>query len=147
MKILHIIAKNDYEIHVFHQKQDFKLKKKSTQWYIKGSIIIYTKWIKKGFFVYLTQIIHKEKKYFKGGGVVEGLAFFKPAGVPSSLYNSSWVCLDGRTILTFSPGITSKLSVSLLYTTPPFLGTSVAAPPPPGQKLVTSLQIVCTISR
>lgn len=69
MKILHIIAKNDYEIHVFHQKQDFKLKKKSTQWYIiKGSIIIYTKWIKKGFFVYLTQIIHKEKIYFKGGG-------------------------------------------------------------------------------
>lgn len=50
----------------------------------------------------------------------EGFAFFKPAGVPSSLYNSSWFCLDGRTILTFSPGITSKLSVSLLYTTPPF---------------------------
>lgn len=121
MKILHIIAKNDYAI--FHQKQDLKLKKKSTQWYIiKGSIIIYTKWIKKKASLYIWHKLYIKKKYIlRGGGeVVEGLAFFKPAGVPSSLYNSSWVCLDGRTILTFSPGITSKLSVSLLYTTPPF---------------------------
>ena len=34
-------------------------------------------------------------------------------------YNSSCVCLEGRTILTLSPGMISKLSVSLLYTTPP----------------------------
>lgn len=70
------------------------------------------------FFLYSTQIIRKNN-FFKGV-TVKGFAFFKPTGVPSSLYNSSWVCLDGRTILTFSPGITSKLSVSLLYTTPPF---------------------------
>lgn len=73
---------------------------------------------RKVFFLYSTQIIRKNK-FFKGV-TVKGFAFFKPTGVPSSLYNSSWVCLDGRTILTFSPGITSKLSVSLLYTTPPF---------------------------
>lgn len=73
---------------------------------------------RKVFFLYSTQIIRKNN-FFKGV-TVKGFAFFKPAGVPSSLYNSSWVCLDGRTILTFSPGITSKLSVSLLYTTPPF---------------------------
>lgn len=73
---------------------------------------------RKVFFLYSTQIIRKNK-FFKGV-TVKGFAFFKPAGVPSSLYNSSWFCLDGRTILTFSPGITSKLSVSLLYTTPPF---------------------------
>lgn len=73
---------------------------------------------RKVFFLYSTQIIRKNN-FFKGV-TVKGFAFFKPTGVPSSLYNSSWFCLDGRTILTFSPGITSKLSVSLLYTTPPF---------------------------
>lgn len=119
MKILHIIAKNDYAI--FHQKRDFKLNKKSTQWYIRNlSSNIYIKWIEKSSF-YILHKLYVKNKFFRGGGVtVEGFAFFKPAGVPSSLYNSSWVCLDGRTILTFSPGITSKLSVSLLYTTPPF---------------------------
>ena len=34
-------------------------------------------------------------------------------------YNSSCVCLEGRTILTLSPGMISKLSVSRVYTTPP----------------------------
>lgn len=114
MKILHIIAKNDYAI--FHQKRDFKLNKNAHN----GTYELYHlyKMDRKVFFLYSTQIIRKNK-FFKGV-TVKGFAFFKPAGVPSSLYNSSWFCLDGRTILTFSPGITSKLSVSLLYTTPPF---------------------------
>lgn len=54
MKILHIIAKNDYAI--FHQKRDFKLNKKSTQWYIRNlSSNIYIKWIEKSSFY----ILHK----------------------------------------------------------------------------------------
>lgn len=56
MKILHIIAKNDYAI--FHQKRDFKLNKNAHN----GTYELYHlyKMDRKVFFLYSTQIIRKK---------------------------------------------------------------------------------------